>query len=96
MYISINPINSDEILAKLNKDIESITTWLESNSLVLNPSKSKTMVFGSMHQIKQIIRQKPAVFILGDQVERVSEARNLGILMDESLRFESHIAKVAG
>ncbi|GBP34110.1 hypothetical protein EVAR_28244_1 [Eumeta japonica] len=40
-------------------------------------------------------RQKPAVFIQGDQMERVSKSRNLELLMDESLRFENHIAEVA-
>ncbi|GBP35007.1 hypothetical protein EVAR_28472_1 [Eumeta japonica] len=39
--------------------------------------------------------QKAAIFILADQVERVSESHNLEILAGESLRFESHIVEVA-
>jgi hypothetical protein len=53
------------------------------------------MIFGSKNQIKKIDIYKPIVSVMGDQVERVSESRNLGIIMDESLHFESYIADVA-
>lgn len=52
------------------------------------------MVFGTSKQIKEITDQNTVIAISGDQVERVSEARNLGVLMDESLQFEWHVADV--
>lgn len=95
IYIPCNPTNVTEVVAKINEDLNNITTWSSSNSLVLNPSKSKVMIFGSKHQLKQINSYKPKMFISGEEIDRVFESRNLGVIMDESLRFESHIADIA-
>lgn len=53
------------------------------------------MILGTRFQIDNISMKKPSITVKGVDVERVSEARNLGLLMDEELRFESHILKVA-
>uniref|UniRef100_A0A1E1WD62 Uncharacterized protein n=1 Tax=Pectinophora gossypiella TaxID=13191 RepID=A0A1E1WD62_PECGO len=53
------------------------------------------MVLGSRQQIESITRQGLNISIRGEVVQRVSESRNLGLLMDEELLFEKHITNTA-
>lgn len=50
------------------------------------------MILGTKHQILQIALHKPLLMIDGEAIDRVFEARNLGLIMDEQLRFERHIS----
>ncbi|XP_039753361.1 uncharacterized protein LOC120628806 [Pararge aegeria] len=69
-------------------------TWAESPpALVLNPSKSKYILFGSAKQLYKL-RSGVSIDIEGCAIERVCKARNLGLLMDADLRFEEHLAEV--
>ena len=45
LYYSSN--NADEILTKLNDDLESISRWIKLNGLALNPKKCEYMVIDS-------------------------------------------------
>lgn len=92
VYISFKPSDYDIAISDLNDDLDRIACWAEENGLVLNPTKTKYMLFGSKNQISAV----PAtlsVTLLGESVSRVSEARNLGLNMDAGLRYESHVAE---
>lgn len=52
------------------------------------------MVLGTRNQISKIKGQGIFLSIRGENIEMVSEVRNLGLLMDEKLRFESHVIGV--
>lgn len=56
------------------------------------------MIFGSKNQIQNTVEVLATnnIAVMGEPVERVVEANNLGLLLDGELRFESHIAKVVG
>lgn len=91
VYISFPPNETHEAVEKLNEDLNNIASWSDSNCLVLNPTKTKYMILGSKNQIQKICNKNPMVRVQGEDIERVTEARNLGVVMDESLRFEKHI-----
>ncbi|KAI5631510.1 reverse transcriptase (RNA-dependent DNA polymerase) domain-containing protein [Phthorimaea operculella] len=93
LYISAKPQNTSAAVKLLNEDLDRITDWSNANSLVLNPDKSKYIVSGSKKQIKDIKSYSPYVTISGVQIERVDEARNLGLNFDGSLTFEKHVAQ---
>ncbi|KAF9803255.1 hypothetical protein SFRURICE_007101 [Spodoptera frugiperda] len=76
----------------INEDLDRIVDWSSSNCLILNPSKTKFLLFGTKTQLNKIPSSSADVLLRGQIIERVSEARNLGLLMDEGLRFESHIS----
>lgn len=94
VYISGKPTEIGESAHKLNDDLDAIATWSSNNALTLNASKSKFMILGTRKQTDIIIQSVPAVRILGAGLERVNEARNLGITFDSNLRFENHILNV--
>ena len=87
IYLSFDPKETDTAIAKINEDLRGIALWSEANTLVLNPCKSKYMILGSRQQIDRIRNKEPFLSILGERVERVTEARNLGVRMDDGLRF---------
>lgn len=91
LYISCFPNDIDIAITRLNEDLQSIAQWSTNNSLLLNPSKTKLMIFGSRQQLATI---KPTinVSLLGRVVERVHVLKNLGLIMDSELRFENQIA----
>lgn len=99
LYLSSAPACISVAVNTINADLARISTWSEKNCLVLNPNKSKYVVFGSEHQIRNTISNLETlttsnVAIMGEPIERVVEANNLGLLMDGKLRFENHIQKV--
>lgn len=92
LYISVPPCNTTVALHKLNKDLDNIAAWSDRNALVLNPSKSKFMVLGTKNQIKKIINNSDLTLTINSQkIEMVTEAKNLGLLIDSNLRFEKHV-----
>ncbi|CAH2095137.1 unnamed protein product [Euphydryas editha] len=91
VYISFHPSETQQAIAKFNSDLECISSWSDKNTLVLNPSKSKYLILGSTSQVKRIEQNIPLVRIKDKAIERVTEARNLGVIFDESLHFEKHV-----
>ncbi|KAK6320212.1 hypothetical protein J4Q44_G00093190 [Coregonus suidteri] len=60
--------------------------------MVLNASKTKSIVFGSKHSV----RPKPQLelWIKGVTIEQIEEAKLLGIALDGQLSWSSHVDKV--
>jgi hypothetical protein len=94
LYISFKPDAIKTAIAKLNTDLGHISQWCDKNNLVLNSEKSKFLILGSKNLIKKIANQDPQVYIAGSPLECVTQARNLGLLMDGELRFENHILDI--
>ncbi|KAJ8714528.1 hypothetical protein PYW07_002753 [Mythimna separata] len=90
VYISFKPEDYEQALIDLNDDLESIVQWSNANTLALNPTKTKYMLFGTVNQISKIKPCASTVTIMGQPIERVYEARNLGLTMDTELRFHKH------
>ena len=95
IYLSFKPNDAASSTRLLNADLNRIALWSQRNALVLNPNKTKFMVLGSRKQVNAISSNDIGVSVSGQIVERVSEARNLGIVMDNRLQFETHIVNVA-
>lgn len=91
VYISFPPQDSDVAVEKINNDLDRLADWSTANCMVLNPSKSKYLVIGSKKQVADITNQNPKIVIKSKQIEYVTEARNLGLVMDSHLKFEKHI-----
>lgn len=52
------------------------------------------MILDSKHQVSNILADDHKILVDGVRVERVSVARNLGVLMEERLLFEQHISEM--
>lgn len=93
VYLHFKPQDVAECVTKINEDLYRITEWSARNSLVLNPSKCKFMVMGSREMLKRCEDVDFHVVVGESYIERVQEARNLGLIFDGQLHFESHVTE---
>lgn len=81
---------SDLLECNVNFCLSNIFQWTMSNSLVVNPVKTKAMLFGSSNRYISNLN----LHINNYQIELVNHHKCLGIVIDEQLNFELHIAFV--
>lgn len=92
LYISGEATEIHATSQALNDDLNAVADWSTNNALTLNPLKSKLIVFGPAKFCEKFNTDDgPAISILGTNIERTTEARNLGVIFDSCLRFESHV-----
>lgn len=78
-------IKNEADTKELQKAIDNFVQWCDINGLELNIKKCKVMTFS--HK-KSTIRA--TYTIRGHPIERVEEIRDLGVIMDSKLSFNSH------
>lgn len=90
--LSISSRNINEAVQKLNIDLQSLSLWLKQNKLKLNITKTKYMIIGRKHCANINIDQ--TIQIDTESIERVTNFKYLGIVIDDQLRFNTHIQHI--
>ena len=85
--IIITGKNMDEINEQINDLTNMLLTWVDSNGLALNLKKTNYMIF-SRHRIDSTYR----IEIANTLIERKTESKFLGVIMDEKLNWSHHIS----
>ena len=80
----------DEINNQLQNLICNLLKWVKCNGLSLNLKKTKYMIFS---QARNIDLPQP-LFISEIPIERMREARFLGVIIDDSLSWSRHVKTV--
>ena len=78
---------------KVNSDLHHVCSWLKTNKLSLNALKCKYMIIGSRYNLSQI-SNSPNIKILDHNVERVHQIDQLGITVDDQLKWDKHVDKL--
>nr|CAI5837379.1 unnamed protein product [Callosobruchus analis] len=78
--------NFSQLVERINTALENLNKWFDENQLTVNTKKSKFMVITNRLSIETVISVK----MKNEQLERVSEIKYLGILIDEHLKFSKH------
>ena len=73
-------------------DLQPVCSWLHANKLSLNTLRCKYMMIGSKFNILHI-SHIPNVNILGHNIERVDQIEQLGITINDQLKWDKHIDK---
>ena len=78
----------------LHVTISAISDWMASNFLSLNPSKTEFLLIGMPIQLSKLHNQS---LLLPDNttIAPVHSARNLGIIFDSNLSFDSQISSLS-
>ena len=63
-----------------------------TNSLVINPDKTKLLVIG-VPQITRSLPYFPVVKLLGKEIKPVPEAKDLGVIIDSSRSYNEYVTK---
>ena len=73
--------------------LDTMCTWFLQNGMMVNASKTEMLMCGDRRQLAQITRPACVTF-LGERLESTDEVKNLGVIMDKNLTWESHIKRV--
>ena len=72
--------------------IEEVRSWMISHHLKINDSKSEFMIVGSKQMLNKL--SLDSVYVGDSEVTSVSDVRNLGMWMDNTLSMNTHVSKV--
>ena len=80
----------NHIIQSANSDLSSITQWLLTNKLSLNVTMTEQLFIGSDDNLRKI-NDKSYISIDNNPIERVSESKTIGVVVDERLSWTAHI-----
>ena len=83
----------NDIILKLNHELESITEWIKANKLLLNISKSNFMIMTSPRKLVSLTDFK--VKISDNEIEQVTSCKFLGVIIDNKMSWQEHIAYIS-
>ena len=92
LYLSIKPDESNQ-LSKLQTCLKDIKSWMSCNFLMLNSEKTKILVLGPKN-----LRDSMSTHIAtldGITLASSTTVRNLGVIFDQDLSFNSHIKQTS-
>lgn len=88
LYISVSPHDSTP-LHSLSDCIQQVNQWMSQNFLQLNAEKTEVIVFGPKNTRLEVCSQLNSMTL-----KATDQARNLGVVMDSDLNFNSHIKTI--
>ena len=91
MYLSFNVKDNDISITDLQQDLTSIRNWCFNNSLLINPDKTKLIVFGTKQMLSRLDDFK--LPLLGKELTPCGSVRDLGVYVDSQLFYDKHVSK---
>lgn len=81
-----------EVENSLNRDLNSLSTWLSVNKLSLNLTKTHTMLFTLNNHIKL---HKPKLKMNNIELESTNSTTFLGVIIDQTFTWSKHLTHLA-
>ena len=92
IYYSFSKDSMQEANLILNDDLTSLIKSATDHCLVINPLKSTVMLFGRPKHYS-VVSEQLQLSINGAVLNCVNSARNLGLILDNRLKFNEHVTK---
>ena len=92
IFLSLPANKISDAVISLNEHPLAFARWCCTNSLVINPDKTKLLVIG-VREIMRSLPSFPVVKLLGKEIEPVPVPRYLGVIIDSSLSYNEHVTK---
>ena len=80
---------TSEIARVVQDDLNGVVQLMESSRLILNQSKTKSMLFGSWKNLAK--SPNVCIQLYRKTLERVAEFSYLGVVLDENLSWKDHV-----
>ena len=91
LYMSFRPQDCGDTISAMNEDLVSIRNWCFDNGLLLNPDKTKLIIYGSRQMTAKIPEFR--LTLLGKDLEPTETVKDLGVIFDKNLTFNEHVIK---
>ena len=90
LYLSGDSLQS--LSSSLNSELLGVERWICANKLSLNLGKSVYLLFAG----RKPVLNTPQIILFGEPIERKSETKFLGLIIDDKLNWKSHANYVLG
>ena len=89
LFLSFTTNDKDGALSQIIQDLNNLTRWCCTNRLLINPQKTKLMLFGT----RQLVGRLSDITIpfLGKDLSPSPSCKDLGVIFDSNLSFNDHI-----
>ena len=85
LFVSFQSQDTQRIV-EMNEDLFGVHNWCFRNRLLLNPDKTKLILFGSRHTTSKLHEFR--LSLLGKDISPVQSAKDLGMILDSNLTFD--------
>nr|CAH7728998.1 unnamed protein product [Callosobruchus chinensis] len=92
MYHSFSETDAGEAIKEINSDLKQISDIAKMHSLNINPKKSTALLFAKKTSRKSLA-DRINICIDGEPIHIFEQAKNLGLVVDQDLRFRAHISR---
>ena len=93
IFLGLSPSQISDAVTALNKDLSEIARWwCCTNSLLVNPEKTKLLVIGVPQSFRSL-PPIPPVKLMGKEVKSLTVTKDLSVTIDSSLSFNEHVIK---
>ena len=89
--LSMSHNNIHELQDLLNKELLKVDSWLRINKLSININKTNYVLFCSNKKQRNIETLTLHIKMNGEEIQRVTSTKFLGIFIDDCLNFKCHI-----
>ena len=83
--------NIKQLYSKMNEELRKFNTWFNANKLSLNAKKNKFTLFHKATQSENIPLKLPTLIINNTVLKQTDSLKFLGVLIDETLSWKTHI-----
>ena len=90
LYFSFNMPDCLQAALNINTDLETIRSLSDTHNLKLNSEKSKLLCIANKAN-RDIIKANVNIYVGNVRLTYVNSVKNLGIVLDEELRFKEHV-----
>ena len=94
IYGSTAQNGAADLMARMSICIECVASWMSSNRLRLNPSKTELSWLGTSRRLLHC--EGLGITVCGADVRPVECVRDLGVLIDSNMTLSNHVNNVAG
>ena len=93
LFLFLAPASVSSSLSSLQRCVSSLHSWFLHNGLVLNPTKTEAICFGTNPRLKSL-RNLTSIEVSTTSVPLSNHVKLLGVTFDSHLNFDKHISNV--
>ena len=82
----------DELFLTVNKEIENLQVWFNSNKLLINATKTHLVTFMTHQKQKYVNSENHSLLICHSSLKPTTCAKFLGLQLDSNLSFKNHFS----